>query len=164
MHGRSWQRRRHPKRLRATYRRLEGTEQLLAFYDVHAGCLVGEVHERKATADLLQVFRKLRHCYPPSVRLHVVMDNLSSHKTLRLADFMAANNIEAVFTPTYASWLNAIESHFAHVRKFTCQLTDDRSHMARRTRIHDYLLWWNKEAHSDDSPLASFLSIHLDGH
>jgi transposase len=33
------------------------------------------------------------------------MDNLSSHKTLRLAEFMAANNIEAVFTPTYASWL-----------------------------------------------------------
>jgi transposase len=164
IHGRTWQPKSHPTRLRATYRRLEGTEQLLAFYDVHAKCLAGEVHKRKTTADLLEVFKKLRACYPASVRLYLVMDNLSSHRTLLLAGFMAANNMEAVFTPTYSSWLNAIESHFAHVRKFTCQLTDDRDHMARRRRIHDYLLWWNKEAHSDHSCLASFMSIHLEGH
>lgn len=164
LHGRSWQRRRHPKRLRATYRRLEGTEQLLAFYDVHAKCLVGEVHKRKTTTDLLEVFHKLRACYPASTRLYVVMDNLSSHKTGLLAGLMAANNMEAVFTPTYSSWLNAIESHFSHVRRFTCQVTDDRDHQTRRQRIRDYLLWWNKEANSDCSDLALFMSIHLDGH
>ena len=35
---------------RATYRRLQGTEQLLAFYDVHADCLVGQVRKRKTVA------------------------------------------------------------------------------------------------------------------
>lgn len=125
---------------------------------------MGEVHERKTTADLLEVFPKLRASYPISVRLYVVMDNLSSHKTRLLADFMAQNNMEAVFTPTYSSWLNAIESHFAHVRKFTCQVTDDRDHRARRERIRDYLLWWNKEANTHCSHLASFMSIHLDRH
>jgi transposase len=164
LHGRSWQRRRHPKRFRATYRRLQGTEQLLAFYDVHAKCLVGEVHKRKTTADLLEVFDKLRACYAAEIRLYVVMDNLSSHKTLLLAAFMARNNMEAVFTPTYSSWLNAIESHFAHVRKFTCQSTDDRDHQERRERIRQYLLWWNKEANTHCSDLASFMSIHLDRH
>lgn len=164
LHGHSWQRSRHPQRLRATYRRLQGTEQLLAFFDVHAKCLVGEVHERKTTEDILDVFRKLRDCYPISIRLYVVMDNLSSHKTALLAGLMAANNMEAVFTPTYSSWLNAIECHFSHVRKFTCQVTDDRDHLSRRQRIHAYLLWRNKEANSDSSNLASFMRSQLDGH
>jgi hypothetical protein len=136
----------------------------LAFYDVHAKCLVGEVHERKTSSDVLEVFQKLRACYCSDVRLYVVMDNLSSHKTTLLADFMAKSNMEPVFTPTYASWLNAIESHFFGVKKFTCQVTDDRQHLSRRQRMRDYLLWRNKEAGADCTALASFMSIQLEGH
>ena len=150
--------------MRATYRRLEGTEQLLAFYDVHAKCLVGEVHKRKTAVDVLEVFEKLRACYAAEVRLYVVMDNLSSHKTALLADFMAKSNIEPVFTPTYASWLNAIESHFFGLKKFTCQVTDDRDHPARRQRIRNYLLWRNKEIGTDSAALATFMSIQLERH
>lgn len=143
---------------------MAGTEQLLAFYDVHARCLVGEVHERKASTDILEVFQKLRLCYPAEVKLYVVMDNLSSHKTALLADLMAASNMEPVFTPTYASWLNAIESHFFGLKKFTCQVTDDRDHLTRRQRIRNYLIWRNKAAGADSTPLASFMSIKLEGH
>lgn len=56
LHGRSWAPAGHPVRLRATYRRLQGTEQLLAFYDVHANCLVGQVRKRKTHRDLLEIF------------------------------------------------------------------------------------------------------------
>lgn len=45
-------------------------------------------------------------------------DNLNTHKHPRLSAFMAAHNIEPVYTPTYASWLNAIESHFTPLKKF----------------------------------------------
>lgn len=110
------------------------------------------------------MFEKLRACYPTNIRLYVVMDNLSSHKTHLLADFMAASNMEAVFTPTYASWLNAIESHFFGLKKFTCQVTDDRDHLTRRQRIRNYLIWRNKEAGTDSAPLASFMSIQLERH
>lgn len=150
--------------MRATYRRLQGTEQLLAFYDVHANCLVGEVRERKLSADVLEVFQKLRACYPAEVRLYVVMDNFSSHKTALLTCFMAENNMEPAFTPTYASWLNAIESHFSGLKKFTCQVTDDRDHLKRRQRVHSYLLWRNKEANSDSSNLSSFMDNQLERH
>ena len=125
---------------------------------------MGEVHERKTTADILAVFQKLRACYPAEVRLHVVMDNLSSHKTTLLAGFMAKSNMEPVFTPTYASWLNAIESHFFGVKKFTCQVTDDRNHLSRRQRIRDYLLWRNKAAGTDSAALAGFMSVQLERH
>ncbi|MBE7518462.1 MAG: hypothetical protein HS107_04370 [Thermoflexaceae bacterium] len=45
--GQGWAPVGHPQRFRATYRRLQGTEQLLAFYDVHADCLVGQVCKRR---------------------------------------------------------------------------------------------------------------------
>jgi hypothetical protein len=63
---------------------LQGTEQLLAFYDVHADCLVGQVRKHKRVDDLLAVFARLRACYPMDVRLYVVMDNLNTHKYARL--------------------------------------------------------------------------------
>jgi hypothetical protein len=66
--------------------------------------------------------------------------------------------------PTYASWLNAIESHFFGLKKFTCQVTDDRSHLRRRKRIRDYLFWRNKEAGADSAALAGFTSIQLERH
>lgn len=46
---------------------------MLAFYDVHADCLVGQVRKRKTVKDLVAVFARLRACYSPELRLYVVM-------------------------------------------------------------------------------------------
>lgn len=161
MPGRGWAPRGHPQRFRATYRRLQGTEQLLAFYDVHADCLVGQVRKRKRVDDLLAVFARLRACYPSSVRLYVVMDNLNTHKHLRLRTFMAAHNMEAAYTPTYASWLNAIEAQFTPLKTFAIKGTDDPSHQHRRRRIARYLTWRNREKGSNRAPLAKFSRVNL---
>lgn len=129
--GKGWSRSGHPQRFRATYRRLQGAEQLLSFYDVRADCLVGQVRKHKRGDDLLAVFARLRACYPMDVRLSVVMDNLNTHKHARLKAFMAAHNIEPAYTPTYSSWLNAIEAHFTSLKKFAIGGTDDPRHAFR---------------------------------
>jgi len=162
--GRGWARVGHPQRFRATYRRLQGTEQLLAFYDVHDDCLVGQVRKRKTVDDLVAVFARLRACYPPDVRIYVVMDNLNTHKHARLKAFMAAHNIEPVYTPTYASWLNAIESHFTPLKKFAISGTDDPSHEYRRRRIARYITWRNRSKGSHRAVLAQFSRTKLCRH
>jgi len=154
----------HPQRFRATYRQLQGTEQLLAFYDVHADCLVAQVRKRKTVDDLLAVFARLRACYRPALRLYLVMDNLNTHKHARLRAFMAAHNIEPVYTPTYASWLNAIEAHFGPLKKFAIAGTDDPSHQFRRWRIARYLTWRNREKGSSRADLAKFPRTKLCRH
>ena len=154
----------HPRRFRATYSRLQGTEQLLAFYDVHADCLVGQVRKRKTVKDLLAVFARLRACYPRTTRLYVVMDNLNTHKNARLQAFMADNNIEPVYTPTYSSWLNAIEAHFGPLKKFAIAGTDDPNHATRRRRIARYLTWRNSQKGSTRAELAKFSRVKLVQH
>jgi hypothetical protein len=40
----------------------------------------------------------------------VILDNLSTHKTRAVADFLEAHpHVHVHFTPTYASWLNQVE-------------------------------------------------------
>ncbi len=60
--------------MRASYRRLKGTEQFLGFYDVHADCLSGLFRRRKRVLDISKAFCYLRHCHPRK-RLFVILDN-----------------------------------------------------------------------------------------
>ena len=57
--GVAWARRKRPWRQRATYRRLQGTEQFLGFYDVHDDCLEGLFSKHKRVVDIGQAFHRL---------------------------------------------------------------------------------------------------------
>jgi len=131
---------------------------------VHADCLVGQARKRKTAKDLLAVFARLRACYLMTTRIYVVMDNLNTHTHARLKSFMATHNIEPVYTPTYASWLNAIESHFTRLKKFAITGTDDPSHEYRRWRIARYLTWRNRSKGSTKAALAKFSRVKLCRH
>lgn len=151
-----WARRRKPQRHRATFTRKGGTEQLHAFYDVHADCLVGRVRKRKTARDIVTCFARLRKCYPTQLRIYVVMDNLSAN--IRAAnDFFPGHNMEAVYLPTDASWLNSIESEFTALQAATLKNSDDHTHVSRRRRIYRYLRWRNRQHGSTRCYLARFM-------
>jgi transposase len=143
-----------PRRLRATYRRLAGTEQFLGFYDVHRDCLAGTIHKRKTVRDLLTAFRTVRRAYPKHVRLYVVMDNLPLHKSPAMLEHYRKNRITPVWTPTYSSWLNLIECQFAPVKRFTLNVSDDPDHRTRRRRIYRYVRWRNRHVGAQHFTLA----------
>jgi transposase len=164
MAGTSWYPRGHPVRYRATYRRLQGVEQFLGFYDVYADCLVGQVRKRKTWKDVLVGLQRLRGCYSKGYRLYIVMDNLRTHKKAEVLDYMARNRMEPVWTPTYASWLNVIEAHFGSMKKFVLNNSDDGDHRTRRRRIYRYLTWRNKQHGSSDCPLTQLRRIKLERH
>jgi transposase len=155
---------RHPRRQRATYRRTQGTEQFLGFYDVHGDCLMGICRRRKTAQDILAAFRRLRACYPDRQRLYVIMDNFNTHWHPMVRAFYRTHRITVVPTPTYASWLNLIESHLGAMRRFTLNGSDDPAHLIRRRRISRYLTWRNKQAGSINCPLYRFRSIKFDEH
>lgn len=155
--GQCWAKQRKPQRLRATYTRRYGIEQLHGFYDVHADCLVGQVRRRKTARDIAACFAHLRRCYPIQVRIYVVLDNFKAN--VRAAnDFFPGHNLEAVYLPTNASWLNAIECEFAALYAATLKNSDDRDHQSRRRRIYRYLRWRNRKRGTKISYLKRFMS------
>lgn len=156
MAGWCWARRRKPQRLRATYTRRCGIEQLHGFYDVHADCLVGRIRKRKKARDIVACFTQLRACYPIQLRIYVVMDNLSANQRAA-KDFFPGHNMEAVYLPTDASWLNAIECEFTALHAATLKNSDDRAHQIRRSRIYRYLRRRNRTHGSTRCSLARFM-------
>lgn len=62
--------------------------------------------------------------YRPKIRIYLVADNLSAHKTPDIRAWVEANNVELVFTPTYASFLNRIECHFWAIGEFVVNDAD----------------------------------------
>ena len=154
--GVSWAQRGHPERIRATYTKKAGTEQLLAFYDVHGDVLEGIVHKRKTSRDVFQAWKRLRSCYPRTWTIYLVLDNLSSHWNKTLVQYARKHRMRLVPTPTYASWLNAIEAHFAPLKSFCLNNSDDHSHTDRRKRIYRYLSLRNREKARRSCPLLFF--------
>jgi transposase len=50
--------------------------------------------------------------------IHIVLDNLSAHKTKAVEQFLAENpKVRFHFTSTYSSWLNQVELWFAKIQR-----------------------------------------------
>jgi transposase len=140
------------RRRRATYLRPHGVRHLIAGYDLSTDRLYGHVTVRKGRTEFLAFCRYLRSLHPPSVRIAIVLDNFSPHRSTkkdqRVGDWAAANNVELAYVPFYASWLNRIEAQFQALRYFALDGTDHPSHAEQARMIRRYLAWRNRNAHN----------------
>jgi transposase len=148
------------RRMRATYTRPHGVRHLMAGYDLSRDRLYGHIVETKNRTAFLRFCRHLRSMYPSEVRIAIVLDNFSPHKTTktdsRVNDWAAANNVEFAYTPHYSSWLNRIEAQFTALRKFTLDGTDHPTHRAQSSLIRRYIAWRNY--HADDEQLTQIVT------
>jgi transposase len=137
-HGSGWAPARLPERVRATYSKQGGVRYLFGAYDVHGDRLHGRLRARKNAAEVVGFFKQIRMRYDPRLRIYLVMDNLSTHKTAAIHEWAATSNVELVFTPTYASFLNRIECHFWAIGEFVVKNADypDWDTLARAMADH----------------------------
>lgn len=142
--GRGWFPAKEPLRLRATYTRPHGVRHMLAALDLDTGRLTYRIRTRKRWQEFLSFLKTLRLRYPD--RLYIVLDNFSPHLKGEVADWCRDHDVELVFTPTNASWLNWIESEFAALRHFTLNGSDYRSHREQGEAIARYVRWRNSHA------------------
>jgi transposase len=123
-HGRGWARSGRPERHRATYTRRQGIRYLVGALDVHADYLRIRPRPRRNGNSTLTFMRQIRAAYPRRIRIYWIQDGLSSHWTPAIRSWAAANNVELVPTPTYASYLNRIEATFGAIDEFVCKNAD----------------------------------------
>jgi hypothetical protein len=67
---------------------------------------------------------QIRAAIPARRRIYWIQDNLSANWTPDIRAFAAANRIELVATPTYASYLNPVECHFFPITEFVVNNAD----------------------------------------
>jgi len=137
-HGSGWALAKRPERLRATYPKGNGVHYLFGAYDVHSDRLHGRLRAHKNAAEVLGFYRQIRMRYDRGLRIYLIADNLSTHKTPAIREWAATSNVELVFTPTYASFLNRIECHFWAIGEFVIKNADypDWETLARAMADH----------------------------
>ena len=89
-----------------------GTTSLFAALEVGTGRVTNEARERHTGADFLAFLRLIAREYPRG-EVHVVLDNVSTHKTPDVQTWLAGHKrFRFHFTPTSASWMNQVETWF----------------------------------------------------
>src|SRR5712691_5342618 len=95
-----------------------GTLSLYAALDVKTGKVEGKTAKRHTSAEFLGFLRKLMNQARWAQQIHIVLDNLSAHKTKAVEEFLEQNpKVRFHFTPTYSSWLNQVELCFAKIQR-----------------------------------------------
>lgn len=95
-----------------------GTLSLYAALDVKTGQVQGMTAGRHTSKEFITFLQGLVARTTWAKQIHVVLDNLSAHKTKDVERFLAEHpQVRFHFTPTYSSWLNQVELWFAKIQR-----------------------------------------------
>jgi transposase len=93
-----------------------GTTQLFAALDMAAAKVQVKCQDRHRSEDFLRFLDGVVKGYPQGT-IHVVLDNVSSHKSKAVELWMESHHrVFFHFVPTYSSWLNLVEIFFGMVQ------------------------------------------------
>lgn len=95
-----------------------GTTSLYAALDIATGEVLGQVTERHTAKEFLEFLTQIDRKVAPELDLHLILDNSSTHKTAEVRAFVKDHpRLHFHFTPTSASWLNAVEGWFSRLER-----------------------------------------------
>jgi transposase len=134
------------------YRR-NGTRCLFACFNVGTGQVLGRVTSSRKRSDFFSFMDLVAQKYRQP-RVHVVLDNLNTHKDTSVGAFLSEwnrrhrNRFFFHYTPTHGSWLNQVELWFAIVTRRVLRHGNFRSVDALVAAIEGFIARWNHtEAH-----------------
>ena len=88
-----------------------GTTPLFAALEVTTGKIIATHSKRRRRVEFLDFMNSVTAAFPGR-KLHVILDNLNTHK--KNEHWLKAHpNVQFHFTPTSASWLNQVEVWFS---------------------------------------------------
>lgn len=95
-----------------------GTVQLFAALEIHAGRVIPRIEDRHRSREFIAFMNQVLRTYRGR-RLHVILDNVIIHRSKEVQAWHAKPRHRRVvfhFLPTYSSWLNLIEVLFGLVQ------------------------------------------------
>jgi DDE superfamily endonuclease/Homeodomain-like domain len=122
-----------------------GTTTLFAALNVSTGQVKAGHYARRRRREFLDFMNEVVADYPHR-EIHVVLDNLSSHKPKRDRWLARHPNVHVHYTPTHASWLNQIEIWFSILSRQALRGASFTSPRQVREAIDRFLAAYNAQA------------------
>lgn len=122
-----------------------GTTTLFAALNVATGQVKAGHYKRRRRREFLDFMNEVIVDYPDQ-EMHVILDNLNTHKPKHDGWLARHPNVRFHYTPTHASWLNQIEIWFSILSRRTLQGASFTSAQQVRNAIDLFVAAYNKEA------------------
>jgi transposase len=95
-----------------------GTTTLFAVLNVLDGTIIGRNMQRHRHQEFIRFLNTIEAAVPAGKMIHAILDNYATHKHPKVRAWLAAHPRWTFhFTPTSASWLNAVEGFFAKLTR-----------------------------------------------
>jgi transposase len=137
-----------PVQVEHEYRR-DGALHLFAAFDTRTGRVIGQCHRRKRATEFLAFLAHLDGQYGPEItRVHLVLDNVATHKTQAVQAWLAAHpRFLCQFTPVHCSWLNPVEQWFSLLQRKRLRYAAFASLDDLHLKLRRFITQWNERAH-----------------
>jgi len=123
-----------------------GTTTLFAALNVATGLVKAGHYQRRRRREFLDFMNELVRDLAPDQQLHVILDNLSTHKPKRDRWLARHPNVQFHYTPTHASWLNQIEIWFSILARAALKNRSFQSPREVRQAIDQFVAVYNEDA------------------
>ena len=123
-----------------------GTSSLFAAFNIADGTVISALHRQHRALEFRKFLIAIDKAVPAELDVHLVCDNLATHKTPAIRDWLARHpRFHVHFTPTGSSWINQVERWFGLL---TEQLIRRGVHKSVVALEHDVRQWinnWNDD-------------------
>jgi transposase len=162
-----------PEKQTGNYLR-HGTLDLFAALDLATGKVIGSLRGRHRSREFREFLTKVDVSVPADLAVHVVLDNLATHKTPEVHRWLLRHpRFHLHFTPTHASWLNLVERFFGLLTAQALRRGSHASTAQLRKAILEYIavrnekpkpFRWTKTADEILESVARFAQRTLQAH
>ncbi|WDM68431.1 IS630 family transposase [Xanthomonas cucurbitae] len=96
-----------------------GTLSLFAALNTRTGQVLGKTAARHTSEQFVNFLEEIVASQYSRRQIHVICDNVSSHKTPLVQAFLDKHRrrVHMHYTPTYSSWLNQVENWFSRIQR-----------------------------------------------
>jgi len=122
-----------------------GTTTLFAALEVATGLVQTGHYSRRRRREFLDFMNEVVAAHPQQ-EIHVVLDNLNTHKPKNDRWLARHKNVHLHYTPTHASWMNMVEVWFSILTRGALQGASFTSPRQVRNTIDAFAAAYNKSA------------------
>jgi transposase len=123
-----------------------GVTTLFAAFDVLEGSVLGRCMQRHRHQEFLHFLNAIEAAVPAGKVVHVILDNYGSHKHPKVLRWLARHPRWTFhFTPTSASWLNAVETFFSALTRRRLKRASFHSIVDLQAAINRYIAEHNAD-------------------
>ena len=134
-----------PERRTHDYAR-HGITSLFAAFNIADGTVITELHRRHRAVEFKKFLVAIDKAVPAELDVHLICDNLATHKTPAIRDWLARHpRFHLHFTPTGSSWINQVERWFGLLTEQLIRRGVHQSVVALENDVRRWINNWNQD-------------------